>query len=148
MTFSYACAKSKKLIAIINDLRDFIFRYRILILRYEGMAAIAIQDHKEMIALMKVKNARQVEKLVRKHIIREWPYQEKDTPGSPEKKKVKRVTTKMELVKKVLHGDEGSAARLISMIERGLMRVMKQFLSFSSYRQGTCHRSNWFPRVR
>jgi DNA-binding GntR family transcriptional regulator len=66
----YACAKSKKLIAIINDLRDFIFRYRILILRYEGMATIAIQDHKEMIALMKVKNARQVEKLVRKHIIR------------------------------------------------------------------------------
>ena len=66
----YACAKSKKLIAIINDLRDFIFRYRILILRYEGMATIAIQDHKDMIALMKAKNARQVEKLVRKHIIR------------------------------------------------------------------------------
>jgi len=66
----YACAKSKKLIAIINDLRDFIFRYRILILRYEGMATIAIQDHKDMIALMKAKNARQVDKLVRKHIIR------------------------------------------------------------------------------
>jgi DNA-binding GntR family transcriptional regulator len=66
----YACANSKKLIAIINDLRDFIFRYRILILRYEGMATIAIQDHKDMIALMKAKNARQVEKLVRKHIIR------------------------------------------------------------------------------
>ncbi len=66
----YACAKSKKLLAIISDLRDFIFRYRILILRYEGMATIAIQDHKDMIALMKAKNARQVEKLVRKHIIR------------------------------------------------------------------------------
>jgi len=66
----YKCAKSKKLVSMINDLRDFIYRYRILILRYEGMATIAIQDHKEMIALMKVKNARQVEKLVRKHIIR------------------------------------------------------------------------------
>jgi len=66
----YACAKSKKLITIINDLRDLIFRYRILILRYEGMAAISIQDHKDMIALMRAKNARQVEKLVRKHIIR------------------------------------------------------------------------------
>jgi DNA-binding GntR family transcriptional regulator len=66
----YNCAKSKKLVTIINDLRDFIYRYRILILRYEGMATIAIQDHKEMITLMKAKNARQVEKLVRKHIIR------------------------------------------------------------------------------
>lgn len=66
----YKCAKSKKLVAIINDLRDFIYRYRILILRYEGMATIAIQDHKEMITLMRAKNARQVEKLVRKHIIR------------------------------------------------------------------------------
>lgn len=66
----YNCAKSKKLVAIINDLRDFIYRYRILILRYEGMATIAIQDHKEMITLMKAKNARQVEKLVRKHIVR------------------------------------------------------------------------------
>jgi len=66
----YKCAKSKKLVTIINDLRDFIYRYRILILRYEGMATIAIQDHKEMITLMKAKNARQVEKLVRKHIIR------------------------------------------------------------------------------
>jgi len=62
--------KAKKLITIINDLRDLIFRYRILILRYEGMAAISIQDHKDMIALMRAKNARQVEKLVRKHIIR------------------------------------------------------------------------------
>lgn len=66
----YACAKSKKLVAMINDLRDFIYRYRILILRYEGMATIAIQDHKDIITLMKAKNARQVEKLVRKHIIR------------------------------------------------------------------------------
>ncbi len=66
----YACAKSKKLLAIISDLRDFIFRYRLLILRYEGMVSISIQDHKDMIALMRAKNARRVEKLVRKHIIR------------------------------------------------------------------------------
>jgi DNA-binding GntR family transcriptional regulator len=66
----YTCAHSKKLVAMISDLRDFIYRYRILILRYEGMATIAIQDHKDMITLMRAKNARQVEKLVRKHIIR------------------------------------------------------------------------------
>ncbi|NLW36834.1 MAG: GntR family transcriptional regulator [Syntrophorhabdus aromaticivorans] len=66
----YKSAKSKKLYTIINDLRDFIYRYRILVLRYEGMASIAIQDHKDMIAQMKARNARRVEKLVRKHIVR------------------------------------------------------------------------------
>jgi len=66
----YGAAKSSKLYTIINDLRDYIYRYRIIIFRYEGMAEISIKDHKDMIGLMKVKNARQVEKLVRKHIIR------------------------------------------------------------------------------
>ncbi len=66
----YKVAKSSKLYSIINDLRDYIYRYRIIIFRYEGMAEISIKDHKDMIGLMKAKNARQVEKLVRKHIIR------------------------------------------------------------------------------
>jgi DNA-binding GntR family transcriptional regulator len=66
----YGAAKSSKLYTIINDLRDYIYRYRIIIFRYEGMAEISIKDHKDMIGLMKVKNARQVEKLVRKHIVR------------------------------------------------------------------------------
>lgn len=66
----YRTAKSTKLYGLISDLRDYIFRYRIIIFRYEGMAAISIQDHKEMIALMRAGNARKVEKLVRKHIIR------------------------------------------------------------------------------
>ncbi|HBE44430.1 MAG TPA: GntR family transcriptional regulator [Deltaproteobacteria bacterium] len=64
----YKSAKSSKLYAIINDLRDYIHRYRIIILRYEGAAEISIQDHKDMIALMKLKQARRVERLVRKHI--------------------------------------------------------------------------------
>lgn len=66
----YQAANSKKLMALINDLKDFIYRYRVLILRYDGMAAISIQDHKDMIALMRAGNAKRVEKLVRKHIIR------------------------------------------------------------------------------
>ncbi len=37
----------------------------------------------------------------------------------------------MELVKKILRGDEGSAARLISMIEEDLMKDIKQFPFFS-----------------
>ncbi len=66
----YKAAKSSKLYAIINDLRDYIYRYRIIILRYERGAEISIQDHQDMIALMKLKQARRVERLVRKHITR------------------------------------------------------------------------------
>ncbi len=66
----YKAAKSSKLYTIINDLRDYIYRYRIIIFRYSGMAEISINDHKDMIGLMKEKSAVQVEKLVRKHIIR------------------------------------------------------------------------------
>ena len=66
----YMAAKSAKLYSIINDLRDYIYRYRIIIFRYSGMVEISIKDHKDMIGLMKSKKAIQVEKLVRKHIIR------------------------------------------------------------------------------
>jgi DNA-binding GntR family transcriptional regulator len=66
----YKSARSAKLYSIINDLRDYIYRFRIIIFRYSDMAEISIKDHKDMIALMKKKRAAQVEKLVRKHIIR------------------------------------------------------------------------------
>jgi DNA-binding GntR family transcriptional regulator len=66
----YRAAKSAKLLSLINDLRDYIYRYRLIILRYEGMASISIGDHKEMIELMKARHTKQVEKLVRKHILR------------------------------------------------------------------------------
>ncbi len=66
----YKAARSAKLYAIINDLRDYIYRFRIIIFRYSDMAEISIRDHRDMIALMKAKKATQVEKLVRKHIIR------------------------------------------------------------------------------
>jgi DNA-binding GntR family transcriptional regulator len=66
----YRIAKSAKLYGIINDLRDYIYRYRIIILRYEGMVEVSIKDHREMIVLMKSKRAGKVERLVRKHITR------------------------------------------------------------------------------
>lgn len=66
----YRAAKSAKLYVLINDLRDYIYRFRIIIFRYSGMAEISISDHKDMIALMKAKQAAQVERLVRRHIIR------------------------------------------------------------------------------
>ncbi|HOJ71763.1 MAG TPA: GntR family transcriptional regulator [Syntrophorhabdaceae bacterium] len=66
----YRTAKSERLYNIINDLRDFIYRFRKIIFRFSGMAEISIQDHKEMIKLMKLKKASQVENLIRKHITR------------------------------------------------------------------------------
>jgi DNA-binding GntR family transcriptional regulator len=66
----YQGARSAKLHTIINDLRDYIYRYRILMFRYEDMVDLALQEHKELIGLMKARKARQVEKLVRNHIVR------------------------------------------------------------------------------
>lgn len=66
----YRIAKSSKLYGIINDLRDYIYRYRIIILRNEGMVEVSIKDHREMIILMKSRRAGKVERLVRKHITR------------------------------------------------------------------------------
>jgi len=66
----YRAAKSIRLYTIINDLTDFIYRFRAIIFKYPEMVEVSIRDHKEMIALMKNKKASKVEKLVRRHIIR------------------------------------------------------------------------------
>ncbi|HOJ43689.1 MAG TPA: GntR family transcriptional regulator [Syntrophorhabdaceae bacterium] len=66
----YKTAKSERLYSIINDLRDYIYRFRRLIFSFEGMAEISIKDHKDMIELMKLKKASRVENLIRKHITR------------------------------------------------------------------------------
>jgi len=66
----YKAAKSSKLYAMIYDLRDFIHRFRVMILRHHDFVEISIKDHKDMIALMKAGHAARVEKLVRKHITR------------------------------------------------------------------------------
>jgi DNA-binding GntR family transcriptional regulator len=66
----YKAAKNKRLYTLLNDLRDYMYRYRVIILRYQRKPHLAVRDHKEMVAWMKAKNGRQVEKLVRKHIIR------------------------------------------------------------------------------
>ncbi|OPY72686.1 MAG: putative HTH-type transcriptional regulator YdfH [Syntrophorhabdus sp. PtaU1.Bin050] len=85
----YKSARSKKLYAMISDLRDLIYRYRILMFRYEYMASIAIQDHKDMIALMKARHAKRVERLVKKHIIRGMALIKKKMRQEARKKKRK-----------------------------------------------------------
>ncbi len=66
----YRASKNNRLYTLLNDLRDYMFRYRVIILRYQRKPHLAVQDHKEMVSSMKARNARQVEKLVRKHMTR------------------------------------------------------------------------------
>ncbi len=66
----YKAAKNARLYALLNDLRDYMYRYRVIIMRYQRKPHLAIQDHKEIVRWMKAKNARQVDKFLRKHMIR------------------------------------------------------------------------------
>ena len=66
----YKAAKNARLYALLNDLRDYMYRYRVIILHYQRKLHLAVQDHKEMLASLKAKSPRQVEKLVRKHVSR------------------------------------------------------------------------------
>ncbi len=66
----YALSKSPRLIHMINGLRDQIFRFRQMILKEVQMADISNEDHKQMLALMRKREADKVERLVREHILR------------------------------------------------------------------------------
>jgi DNA-binding GntR family transcriptional regulator len=66
----YRAAKNARLYALLNDLRDYMYRYRIIILRYQRKHHLAVEDHKNILAWMKAKNGKQVEKLLRKHMVR------------------------------------------------------------------------------
>lgn len=66
----YKASKSKRLYSMISDLRDFIYRFRVYIFKHRSLAQISLKDHKEMIRLMRERNAKKVESLVRRHIMR------------------------------------------------------------------------------
>jgi DNA-binding GntR family transcriptional regulator len=66
----YALSRSPKLIKMINDLKDQIYRFRRILLNVEGMARISNEDHRQMLKAMKEKDAAKVERLVRDHILR------------------------------------------------------------------------------
>ena len=66
----YRAAKNARLYGLLNDLRDYMYRYRVIILHYQRKLHLAVQDHKEMLAAIKSKSPRQVERLVRKHVSR------------------------------------------------------------------------------
>ncbi|OPY68944.1 MAG: putative HTH-type transcriptional regulator YdfH [Syntrophorhabdaceae bacterium PtaU1.Bin034] len=66
----YKAARNNRLYALLGDLRDYMYRYRVIILRFGRKDRYAVQDHKEMLDSIKAKNGREVEKLVKKHISR------------------------------------------------------------------------------
>jgi DNA-binding GntR family transcriptional regulator len=66
----YAMSRSPKLIKMINDLQDQIYRFRKIILNIETMAKTSNDDHRQMLSAMKTRDADRVETLVRQHILR------------------------------------------------------------------------------
>ncbi|MBN1277920.1 MAG: GntR family transcriptional regulator [Deltaproteobacteria bacterium] len=66
----YGLSYSPRLIKMINDLKDYIYRYREVILKIEDMAMKSNEDHRRMLALIKIRDADGVERIVREHILR------------------------------------------------------------------------------
>ena len=66
----YDMSKSPKLIHLINSLKDQIFRFRQMILKEAKMAKVSNEDHKQMLKLIRRRDANGVELLVRDHILR------------------------------------------------------------------------------
>lgn len=66
----YALSQSPKLIRMINELRDPIYRFRRIILLREDLAEESNADHKRMLEQIRNRDADGVEQLVRKHILR------------------------------------------------------------------------------
>ena len=66
----YALSKSPRLIKMINDLKEQIYRFRQMILRDADLAAISNEDHRQMLDYIQRRDAEGVEKLVREHLMR------------------------------------------------------------------------------
>ena len=66
----YGLSKSPKLIKMINDLRDRIYRYRKIILKISDTGKTSNEDHREMLLAIKNRDEDRVEKLVREHIFK------------------------------------------------------------------------------
>jgi DNA-binding GntR family transcriptional regulator len=66
----YGLSRSPRLVKMINDLRDHIYRYRVVILKVKDMAELSHADHRSMLTAMKERNADRVEKLVKDHLRR------------------------------------------------------------------------------
>jgi DNA-binding GntR family transcriptional regulator len=66
----YALSLSPRLIKMINDLKDQIYRFRQVILKVEKMARASNHDHKLMLKYIRKRDEDRVERLVKEHILR------------------------------------------------------------------------------
>ena len=66
----YKSCKSKKLIEMINNFRDYSYRYRSALLHTINGMYESIESYRRMLEAMKKKNPRLVERLVQKHLAR------------------------------------------------------------------------------
>ncbi|RLB66848.1 MAG: hypothetical protein DRH03_11730, partial [Deltaproteobacteria bacterium] len=65
----YQGSKNRRLIQLIESLRDSFMRYRRILLKIPAMPEVQIKDHEKMLAAMTLGDEILVEKLVREHII-------------------------------------------------------------------------------
>lgn len=66
----YDLSRSPRLIKMIHDLRDQIYRFRRIILQVETMAKVSNNDHKKMLRAIRMRDSDRVERLVEEHILR------------------------------------------------------------------------------
>ncbi|MBW2297559.1 MAG: GntR family transcriptional regulator [Deltaproteobacteria bacterium] len=66
----YALSRSPRLIKMINDLKDQIYRFRQMILKDAELAGMSNEDHRHMLEFIKRRDAKGVEKVVREHLMR------------------------------------------------------------------------------
>jgi DNA-binding GntR family transcriptional regulator len=66
----HRAAKNARLYALLQGLKDYMYRYRVIILRYHSNPGVAVEDHKKIVHCIKAQNARQVETLIRRHMNR------------------------------------------------------------------------------
>jgi DNA-binding GntR family transcriptional regulator len=66
----YGLSESPRLIKMIHNLRDQIFRFRQIILKNADLAKMSNRDHKEMLMQIRQGDGESVERLVREHIMR------------------------------------------------------------------------------
>jgi len=66
----YALSKSPRLIKMINDLTDQIYRFRKILLKTDTWAETSNRDHRKMLEAIRKRDLNQVERVVKEHIVR------------------------------------------------------------------------------
>jgi DNA-binding GntR family transcriptional regulator len=66
----FSASGSEKLYALIGNFRDFISRYRKVLLTCIDYAAISLAEHEKIVQAMKEGDGEKVEKLMRNHLLR------------------------------------------------------------------------------